>query len=352
MAMVTLRQLLDHASEYGYAIPAFNFSNMEQMLAILQAANKCNAPVIIQASTGARKYANDIVISHLIQAGSEMFPHLPICLHQDHGPSVSVCASAISYGFTSVMMDGSLKDGLASTFDYNANITSKVVEIAHPLGVSVEGEIGVIGSIETGKGEKEDGFGTDKKLDKSKLVTDPNEAAKFVTATNLDALAVAIGTSHGAYKFTRKPDGKILSIETLKLIHKKLPTVPLVMHGSSSVPQELLKEINKYGGEIPETFGVPVEEIQKGIKYGVRKVNIDTDLHLATTAGIRKFFIENKKSFDLRKFMAPGIEKMQKLCEKRYAEFGAKGMAKKIKPISLVDMAKRYESGELKHKVK
>ena len=348
MAMVSLRQLLDHASEYGYGIPAFNINNMEQLLSVLAAAKKCNAPVIIQASKGARAYANDKVLSHLMKAAVEMYPDLPICLHQDHGPSVSVCASAIANGFTSVMMDGSLTpDGQASSFEYNANITRKVAEIAHPLGVSIEGEIGCIGSLETGKGEKEDGFGTDKKLSRDKLVTDPTEAAKFVKETKVDALAVAIGTSHGAYKFTRKPDGEILSIETVKLIHEKLPNTALVMHGSSSVPQELLKEINEFGGSIPETYGVPIEEIQQGIKYGVRKVNVDTDLRLACTAGIRRFYSEHPAEFDPRKFMKPAMEKMQHECEVRYEAFGAAGHADQIKPISLLDIAKRYESGEL-----
>lgn len=348
MAMVSLRQLLDHASEYNYGIPAFNINNMEQMLAVLAAANKCNAPVIIQASKGARAYANDKVLSHLMKAAVEMYPNLPICLHQDHGPSVSVCASAISNGFTSVMMDGSLTpDGKPSSFEYNAEITGRVASIAHPLGVSIEGEIGCIGSLETGKGEKEDGFGAEGKISRDKLVTDPTEAAKFVSATHVDALAVAIGTSHGAYKFTRKPDGEILSIETVKLIHEKLPNTALVMHGSSSVPQELLKEINKYGGEIPETYGVPVEEIQKGIKYGVRKVNVDTDLRLACTAAIRKVYAEKPAEFDPRKYMKPAMDKMQAVCEARYEAFGAAGHASQIKPISLLDMAKRYENGDL-----
>lgn len=348
MAMVSLRQLLDHASEYNYGIPAFNINNMEQMLAVLAAANKCNAPVIIQASKGARAYANDIVLRNMMLAAVEMYPNLPICLHQDHGPSVSVCASAIANGFTSVMMDGSLTvDGKPSTFDYNADITSNVVNIAHPLGVSVEGEIGVIGSLETGKGEKEDGFGAEGEVSKDKLVTNPDEAAAFVARTKVDALAVAIGTSHGAYKFTRKPDGEILSIETVKLIHEKLPNTALVMHGSSSVPQDLLAEINKYGGAIPETYGVPVEEIQKGIKYGVRKVNVDTDLRLACTAAIRKIYSDKPAEFDPRKYLKPAMEKMQEVCEARYEQFGAAGHASQIKPISLLEMAKRYERGEL-----
>ena len=348
MPLVTTKEMFEKSMKEHFAIGAFNINNMEQMLAVLAAANKCNAPVIIQASKGARAYANDKVLKHLMMAAVEMYPNLPICLHQDHGPSVSVCASAIANGFTSVMMDGSLTpDGKPSSFEYNADTTRKVVDIAHPLGVSVEGEIGVIGSLETGKGEKEDGFGAEGTVSKDKLVTNPDEAAKFVSATHVDALAVAIGTSHGAYKFTRKPDGEILSIETVKLIHEKLPNTALVMHGSSSVPQDLLEEINKYGGAIPETYGVPVEEIQKGIKYGVRKVNVDTDLRLACTAAIRKVYAENPAEFDPRKYMKPAMEKMQAVCEARYEQFGAAGHADKIKPISLLDMAKRYESGEL-----
>jgi len=313
MAMVSLRQLLDHASEYGYGIPAFNINNMEQMLAVLGAADKCNAPVIIQVSKGARAYANDKVLAHLMKAAVEMYPNLPICLHQDH----------------------------------DASVTEKVVSIAHPLGVSVEGELGCIGSLETGKGEKEDGFGTDKKIARENLVTNPDQAAEFVARTKVDALAVAIGTSHGAYKFTRKPDGEILSIETVKKIHARLPNTALVMHGSSSVPQELLKEINKYGGEIPETYGVPVEEIQKGIKYGVRKVNVDTDLRLACTAAIRRVYAEKPAEFDPRKYMKPAMEKMMEVCMARYEAFGAAGHANQIKPISMLDMSIRYERGEL-----
>ena len=348
MAMVSLRQLLDHASEYGYGIPAFNINNMEQMLAVLNAAYKCNAPVIIQVSKGARAYANDKVLAHLMKAAVEMFPTLPICLHQDHGSAVNVCTSAIMNGFTSVMMDGSLtKDGDAASYEENASVTEKVVGIAHPLGVSVEGELGCIGSLETGKGEKEDGFGTDKKISRENLVTDPDQAAEFVARTNVDALAVAIGTSHGAYKFTRRPDGEILSIETVKKIHARLPNTALVMHGSSSVPQELLKEINKYGGEIPETYGVPVEEIQKGIKYGVRKVNVDTDLRLACTAAIRRVYADKPAEFDPRKYMKPAMEKMMDVCMARYDAFGAAGHASQIKPISLLDMSIRYERGEL-----
>ncbi|MDR1009431.1 MAG: fructose-bisphosphate aldolase class II, partial [Rickettsiales bacterium] len=306
MPMVSLRQLLDHASEHNYGIPAFNINNMEQMLAVLAAAERTQSPCIIQASKGARAYANDKVLKHLMMAAVEMYPALPICLHQDHGPTPAVCKSAIENGFTSVMMDGSLDEaGAPSTYDYNVRVTGEVVGFAHPVGVSVEGEIGVIGSLETGKGDKEDGFGAEGVVSRDKLVTNPDEAAKFVAATRLDALAVAIGTSHGAYKFTRKPDGEILSIETVKKIHERLPNTALVMHGSSSVPQDLLEEINSYGGKIPETYGVPVEEIQRGIKYGVRKVNVDTDLRLAATAAIREVFFKNPAEFDPRKYLAP-----------------------------------------------
>ena len=349
MALVSMRQLLDHAAENHYGLPAFNVNNLEQMRAIMEAADEVNAPVIVQASAGARKYAGAPFLRHMILAAIEEFPHIPVVMHQDHGTSPDVCQRSIQLGFSSVMMDGSLKeDGKTpSTYDYNVAVTRTVVQFSHACGVSVEGEIGCIGSLETGKGEKEDGFGTDKKLSRDKLVTDPTEAAKFVKETKVDALAVAIGTSHGAYKFTRKPDGEILSIETVKLIHEKLPNTALVMHGSSSVPQELLKEINEFGGEIPETYGVPIEEIQQGIKYGVRKVNVDTDLRLACTAGIRRFYSEHPAEFDPRKFMKPAMEKMQHECEVRYEAFGAAGHADQIKPISLLDMAKRYESGEL-----
>ena len=353
MPMVSLRQLLDHAAEHGYGIPAFNINNMEQMLAVLAAAERTGSPAIIQASKGARAYANDKVLRHLMLAAVEMYPDLPICVHQDHGPAPSVCKSAIENGFTSVMMDGSLDlESRPASYAYNASVTREVVEFAHPLGVSVEGEIGVIGSLETGSGEKEDGFGAEGKIARDKLVTDPGEANRFVADTRIDALAVAIGTSHGAYKFTRKPDGEILSIETVKLIHEKLPDTALVMHGSSSVPQELLDEINEYGGEIPETYGVPVEEIQRGIKYGVRKINVDTDCRLAITAAIRRVFSEHPAEFDPRKYLKPAIEKMQALCEARYEQFGANGRAGSIRPISLEAMAARYASGELSPKIR
>ncbi len=352
MALVSLRQLLDHAAEYGYGIPAFNVNNMEQVLAILAAAKKMNAPVIIQASKGARGYANDAVLKHLMMAGTEMYPDLPICVHQDHGPVPSVCFSAMMNGFTSVMMDGSLTpDGQPATHAYNADVTRQVVGVAHDIGVSVEGELGVIGSLETGKGEKEDGHGFDGAVDKSKLLTDPDDAVHFVEETKVDALAVAIGTSHGAYKFTRKPDGAILSIDTIKKIHEKLPYTHLVMHGSSSVPQDLQDIINQYGGQMPQTYGVPVEEIQEAIKHGVRKVNVDTDLRMAMTGAIRKMFVEKPAEFDPRKYLKPAMDAMQKVCEARYEQFGAAGHADKIKPIALADMAKRYAAGELDPKI-
>ena len=348
MAMVSLRQLLDHASEKGYGIPAFNINNMEQMLAVLAAAKKTSSPVIIQASKGARAYANDVVLRKLMEAAVEMYPELPICLHLDHGPTPAVCVSAIENGFTSVMMDGSLtEDGKPSSFDYNVRVSREVVDYAHKVGVSVEGEIGVVGSLEKLGGEKEDGHGVEGQVLREQLLTDPEEAARFVAATNIDALAVAIGTSHGAYKFSKKPTGDVLSIDTVRRIHERLPNMPLVMHGSSSVPQELLEEINKYGGSIPETYGVPVEEIQQGIKYGVRKVNVDTDCRLALTGAIRKVFAEDPSEFDPRKYLKPAMAAMQAVCEQRYEQFGAAGNAPLIKPIPLADMAKRYATGEL-----
>ena len=353
MALVSLRQLLDDAAEHGYGIPAFNVNNMEQVLAILAAAKKKDAPVIIQMSKGARAYANDAVLKHLMMAGVEMYPDLPICVHQDHGPNPSVCFSAMMNGFTSVMMDGSLTpDGKPATHEYNAQVTAEVTNVAHKIGVSVEGELGCIGSLETGKGDKEDGHGFDGAIDKSKLLTDPEDAVRFVKETKVDALAVAIGTSHGAYKFTRKPDGAILSIDTVKKIHEKLPNTHLVMHGSSSVPQDLQDIINEFGGKMPQTYGVPVEEIQEGIKYGVRKVNVDTDLRMAMTGAIRRVFATKPEEFDPRKYLKPAIEAMQAVCEARYEEFGAAGHASSIKAIPLSDMAKRYASGELDPQIK
>lgn len=349
MALVSMRQILDHAAENNYGVPAFNINNMEQIIAVLQAARKVNAPVIIQTSTGARKYAGDAMIRNMIYAGVEMFPELPICLHQDHGTSVNICQSAIVNGWTSVMMDGSLEaDGKTpASFEYNVKVTQEVVARAHAVGASVEGELGVIGSLETGKADKEDGIGAEGKLDKKRLVTDPDEAAEFVALTHLDALAVAVGTSHGAYKFTRKPDGEILAIDVIEKIHKKLPNTHLVMHGSSSVPQELQDLINAYGGQIPQTYGVPVEEIVRGIKSGVRKVNVDTDSRMAITGAIRRLFTEKPGEFDPRKYLKPAIEEMQKVCEERYIAFGAAGHGDKIKAIRLCDMAARYADGSL-----
>jgi len=349
MALITLRQLLDHAAEYNYGVPAFNINNLEQIQAIMQAAKKTNSPVILQASNGARKYAGDIFLRHLVNAAVEMYPEIPICLHQDHGNGYTTCLTAIRNNFTSVMMDGSLQaDGKTlANYEYNVNITKRVADMAHSVGASVEGELGCLGSLETGKGEKEDGHGFEGKLTMNQLLTDPDEAFDFVTKTQVDALAVAIGTSHGAYKFTRKPDGAILNMEVIKAINKLMPNLHMVMHGSSSVPQELQDIINKYGGEMPQTYGVPVEEIELGIKNGVRKVNIDTDCRMAITGQMRKIAMEDKKQFDPRKFLLPGTNKMQELVEDRFERFGTAGNADKIKIISLDDMTKRYKSGEL-----
>jgi fructose-bisphosphate aldolase class II len=349
-----MRQLLDHAAEHDYGVPAFNINNMEQMLAIMAAAKKTDSPVIMQASRGARKYANDTVLSYLIKAAIEMYPDIPVCMHQDHGNNPATCLSAISFGFSSVMMDGSLtEDGKTpGSYDYNVEVTGKVTDMAHMVGVSVEGELGCLGSLETGKGDKEDGHGFEGSLDKHMLVTDPDEAADFVGKTGVDALAVAIGTSHGAYKFTRKPTGEILAMDVIKKIHAKLPDTHLVMHGSSSVPQELQDVVNKYGGEMPQTFGVPIEEIVTGIKHGVRKVNIDTDNRLAMTGQIRRVLTEKKAEFDPRTYLKPAIEAMQKLCEQRYEQFSTAGKASKIKAIPLAKMAERYRAGELAPKIR
>ena len=349
MAIASLRQLLDHAAEHGYGLPAFNINNMEQMLAIMAAAKKTDSPVILQASRGARAYANDIVLRHLIQAAAEIYPEIPICMHQDHGNSPETCLSAIANGFSSVMMDGSLKEDAKTPGDwgYNVGITDKVVELAHMVGVSVEGELGVLGSLETGKGDKEDGHGFEGTLDHSQLLTDPEQAVAFVSQTKVDALAIAMGTSHGAYKFSRKPTGDILAMKVVKEINRRMPNVHLVMHGSSSVPQELQDIINRYGGEMPQTFGVPVEEIQEGIKYGVRKINIDTDCRIAMTAEFRRIATEKRAEFDPRAFLKPAMAELEKLCAQRFEEFGTAGQASKIKALSLADMAKRYRSGEL-----
>jgi len=349
MARITLRQLLDHAAEHDYGLPAFNINNMEQGLAIMEAAQSVDAPVIIQASRGARSYANDVVLKYLIDALVELYPNIPVCMHQDHGNSPATCATAIQYGFTSVMMDGSLKaDGKSpADYDYNTAVTRQVVDMAHACGVSVEGELGVLGSLETGMGDKEDGHGAEGRLDHSQLLTDPDQAVDFVKATGVDALAIAMGTSHGAYKFSRKPDGDVLAMHVIEEIHRRLPNTHLVMHGSSSVPQDLQDVINQYGGQMPQTWGVPVEEIQRGIKHGVRKVNVDTDNRMAMTGAVRKALLEKPGEFDPRSYLKPAKEAMRAVCRQRYLEFGAEGWASKIKPLSTAQMAKRYAAGEL-----
>ena len=354
MALVSLRQLLDHAAENDYGMPAFNINNMEQMLAIMSAADKTDSPVIMQASRGARNYANDIVLRHLIIAATEMYPHIPVCMHQDHGNNAATCVSAITYGFSSVMMDGSLEEDAKTpaSFEYNVGITRKVTEFAHLAGVSVEGELGCLGSLETGEGEKEDGHGFDGKLGMDQLLTDPDEAADFVKKTKVDALAIAMGTSHGAYKFSRKPTGDILAMNVVKAIHERLPNTHLVMHGSSSVPQNLQDIINEYGGEMPQTYGVPVEEIEVGIKNGVRKVNIDTDNRMAITGAIRKVLTQDKAAFDPRAYLKPAMAAMEEVCTDRFERFNCAGQAHKIKAIPLSEMAARYASGDLDPTVK
>ena len=349
MALVPMRLLLNHAAENNYGIPAFNVNNLEQILAIMAAADETDSPVILQASRGARKYAGENFLRHLILAAVETYPHIPVAMHQDHGNSPATCYSAIRNGFTSVMMDGSLQEDAKTpaSFDYNVNVTAEVVKVAHAVGASVEGELGCLGSLETGMGEAEDGHGFEGKLDKDQLLTDPDEAVEFVERTQVDALAVAIGTSHGAYKFTRKPTGEILAISRIEEIHAKLPNTHLVMHGSSSVPQEWLAMINEYGGKIPETYGVPVEEIQKGIKSGVRKVNIDTDNRLAITAAIREAAAADPANFDPRHFLKPSMKYMKQVCADRYQQFWTAGNASKIKQVSLDDYAAKYAKGEL-----
>ncbi len=353
MALVSLRQLLDHAAENDYGVPAFNINNMEQMLAIMAAADKTDSPVILQASRGARAYANDIVLRKLIEAAVEIYPHIPVCMHQDHGNNMQTCMSAITNGFSSVMMDGSLSEDAKtpSSFDENVTITRAVAETAHMVGVSVEGELGCLGSLETGKGDKEDGHGFEGELDTAMLLTDADEAADFVAKTKVDALAVAIGTSHGAYKFTRKPTGDILAMDVVKKIHARLPDTHLVMHGSSAVPQELQDIINAHGGEMPQTYGVPVDEVAIGIKHGVRKVNIDTDNRMAMTGQYRKVASEKKAEFDPRAFNKPAMAAMTEVCIDRIERFGTAGNAAKIKVIPLSEMAERYLSGDLDPKV-
>jgi fructose-bisphosphate aldolase, class II len=354
MALVSMRQLLDHAAENDYGVPAFNINNMEQMLAIMVAADKTDSPVILQASRGARAYANDIVLRHLIQAAIEMYPDIPVCMHLDHGNNQETCVSAMANNFSSVMMDGSLEADAKTpaSYDYNVDTTKSVVDVAHLIGVSVEGELGCLGSLETGEGEKEDGHGFEGKLDIDMLVTDPDEAADFVEKTKVDALAVAIGTSHGAYKFTRKPTGDILAMDVVKKIHARLPNTHLVMHGSSAVPQDLQDIINEFGGDMPQTYGVPVEEVVQGIKHGVRKVNIDTDNRMAITGQYRKVAAEMQAEFDPRTFNKPAMAAMTDVCVDRYEQFGTAGNGAKIKAIPLSEMAGRYKSGELDPTVK
>jgi fructose-bisphosphate aldolase class II len=344
-----MRQMLDHAAEHGYGVPAFNVNNLEQMRAIMEGADQTDSPVIVQASAGARKYAGPNFLRHLILAAIEEFPHIPVTMHQDHGASPAVCQRSIQLGFSSVMMDGSLEEDqkTPASYDYNVDVTQRTVDMAHACGVSVEGELGCLGSLETGEAGEEDGVGAEGTLSMDMLLTDPEQAADFVKRTGVDALAIAIGTSHGAYKFSRPPTGDILAIDRIKAIHERIPNTHLVMHGSSSVPQDLLALINEYGGEIPETYGVPVEEIQEGIRHGVRKVNIDTDLRLASTAAVRKFLAENKAEFDPRKYLSETLKAMKAIVIDRYEAFGTAGNASKINVVSLETMSDRYAAGEL-----
>ncbi len=354
MALIAMRAMLDHAAENGYGIPAFNVNNMEQIQSIMQAANETNSPVILQASRGARTYAGENFLRHLILAAVETYPHIPIAMHQDHGNSPATCYSAIRNGFTSVMMDGSLKADAKTpaSFEYNVDVTTEVVKVAHAIGVSVEGELGCLGSLETGMGEAEDGHGAEGKLSHDQLLTDPDQAVEFVEKTQVDALAVAIGTSHGAYKFTQKPVGEVLRMDLIEELHRRLPNTHIVMHGSSSVPEDLIAMINEFGGNIPETYGVPVEEIQRGIKNGVRKVNIDTDNRLAISAAVRRALASDPSNFDPRHFLKPSIKEMQKICSARYDAFGCAGHGTHIPQIPLDDMAAKYASGELAAKIK
>ena len=344
MAMISLRQLLDHAAEHGYGVPAFNVNNLEQIQAIMQAAQKTDAPVILQASAGARKYAGEPFLRKMVEAAAEMYPDIPIVLHQDHGASPAVCMQAIRSGFTSVMMDGSLREDAKtpSSYEYNVEVTRRVCEMAHAVGVSVEGELGCLGSLESGQAGEEDGVGAAGTLSHDQLLTDPDQAADFVKQTGVDALAIAIGTSHGAYKFSRKPTGDILAIDRIKQIHAKIPHTHLVMHGSSSVPQEWLAVIREHGGAIKETYGVPVEEIQEGIRHGVRKVNIDTDIRLAMTGAMRRAMAKDPSEFDPRKFLKDAMAAARDVCIARFEAFGCAGRASKIKPVALEAQARLY----------
>jgi len=350
MALIALRQLLDHAAENSYGLPAFNVNNMEQIHAIMQAADETDSPVILQASAGARKYAGEPFLRRLVDAAIEQYPHIPVCMHQDHGSSPAVCQASIRSGFSSVMMDGSLLEDMKTPapYDYNVAVTARVVEMAHAVGVSVEGELGCLGSLETGTAGEEDGVGAEGVLDHSQLLTDPDEAAEFVKATGVDALAIAIGTSHGAYKFSRPPTGDILAIERIRQIHACIPNTHLVMHGSSSVPQEWLEVIRSHGGEIKETYGVPVEEIVEGIRNGVRKVNIDTDIRLAMTGAMRKLMSEKPDEFDPRAFFKVATAAAKGICKARFEAFGSAGQASKLRPIPLDALATRYSKGELR----
>jgi len=353
MALITLRQLLDHAAENGYGMPAFNITNLETLQAVLEAADRTDSPVLIQASRSARKHMDDVFLKHLVLGAVERYPHLPICMHLDHGNAFDTCLSAMNLGFTSVMMDGSLKSDARtpSTYDYNVEVTSTVVHLAHARGISVEGEIGILGSLETGAGDKEDGHGFEGTLDKAQLLTDPAQARQFVAETGVDALAVAIGTSHGAYKFSRRPTGDILAMNVIEAIHAQLPDTHLVMHGASTIPEDLQQLVNAHGGEIPATFGVPLEEVERGIRSGVRKVNIDTDIRMAMTGSMRKYLTENRSSFDIRGVLVPGRDRAATLCIERNERFGCAGMASKIRPLSLSQMADRYAAGNLRQKV-
>jgi len=348
-----MRELLDHAAANHYGIPAFNVNNLEQVQAVMAAADEVGAPVILQASAGARKYAGEHFIKHLIAAAAEAYPHIPLVMHQDHGTSPKICQGAIDLGFGSVMMDGSLReDGKTpADFDYNVRVTREVVDMAHKVGVTVEGELGCLGSLETGEAGEEDGVGAVGKLSHDQMLTDPEEAAQFVAATQLDALAIAIGTSHGAYKFSRPPTGDVLAIGRVKEIHARIPNTHLVMHGSSSVPQDLLDIINQFGGQMKQTYGVPVKEIQEAIKHGVRKINIDTDIRMAMTGAVRKFQAENPDKFDMREWMKPAREAAKAICKQRYIEFGCEGQGAKIKGVPLSVMAEKYAKGELAQKV-
>ncbi len=349
MALITLRQLLDHAAEHEYGVPAFNVNNLEQIRAIMEAAHETNSPVIMQASAGARKYAGPQFIRALILAAEAEWPHIPICMHQDHGASPDVCQRSIQLGFTSIMMDGSLREDqkTPADYEYNVRVTALTTQMAHACGVSVEGELGCLGSLETERAADEDGSGAEGKLSREQMLTDPEQAADFVRKTKVDALAIAIGTSHGAYKFSRPPTGEVLVIKRIKEINRRLPDTHLVMHGSSSVPQDWLKIINEYGGKIPETYGVPVKEIQEGIRHGVRKINIDTDLRLASTGAIRRCMAKNPAEFDPRKYLGEAKEAMKAICKARYEEFSTAGQADKIKIVSLEKMSGRYKAGEL-----